>query len=111
MQIKFGFDPHTPSLIFLNEVQFSTNILYIITEIARSHKHIKFILTATRKLQITLMEKIIDKKHIDVIGIFPLSLFEFLAYKNIHTEYLSSQRFSKIIYKEIQPLIDEYLQR
>lgn len=104
MRIKVGIDFETESLLFLNETQYSKEIGSIISSLIENTSiKTTFIVTSITEIAVN------HNHHSISIEIYPMSFFEFLESRGIHTTYLSIQNYSEILLREIQPLLDEYL--
>ena len=112
MQIKYGINFYEHNLLLLNEIQYSKNILSLFEELIQD-KEMKTTIIATGIIhpQQEDYQKLIKSGQATTITIHPLWFFEFLDNKNIHTTYLSIDRPSMVMFKEIQSLFDEYLIR
>jgi hypothetical protein len=112
MQIKYGINFSEPSLLLLNEIQYSKNILSIFLELLQDNKiNTTIIATWIIHSQDKDYNKLIESGKVKTITVHPLSFFDFLNIKNIHTTYLSIEKPSLVMFKEIQWLFDEYLIR
>lgn len=112
MQIKYGINFEERNLLLLNEIQYSKNILNILHQLAWD-KNCHTIIVATGIIH-TLHEEyqtIIHTPWVKTLTIHPLGFFDFLDYKGIHTTYLSLDKPSIVMIKELQWLFDEYLIR
>lgn len=110
MQIKYGINFHERNLLLLNEIQYSKNIIKVLEELLQDH-NIQTTIIATGIIQ-THEENyltLIQSWQVKTITIHPLWFFDFLDNKNIHTTYLSIDKPSSVMFKEIQSLFDEYL--
>lgn len=108
MEIKLGIDFHTPSLLMLNEIQYSKDLIKLLIQLTNDeHIHTKIIATSVTDIDQKLLAKVAEKS--TTIHIYPLDFFEFLEDKQIHTQYFNLHNFSKILLQEIQPYFQEYL--
>ena len=112
MQIKYGINFYEHNILLLNEIQYSKNFISVLRELLED-KDIKTIIIVTGIIQIQSEEyqALLSSGDIQTITIHPLGFFDFLAYKNIHTTYLTLDNPSPIMFKELQGLLDEYLTR
>lgn len=110
MQIKYGLNFHEKNILLLNEIQYSKNFISVLHELLED-KEIKTIIIVTGIVQTQSEEyqTLLDSGLSKTITIHPLWFFDFLAYKNIHTTYLTLDNPSPIMFKELQGLLDEYL--
>jgi len=109
MKIKFGATFWSDELILLNEIQYSKNIYPILQNLSeRSFFKAKIIATWGF---VPWIEKNPQNENFEIIKVYPLSFFEFLEYKWIHTKYLNINNFSKIMLREVEILFDEFLMR
>jgi uncharacterized protein len=112
MQIKYGINFSEPSLLLLNEIQYSKNILSIFLELLQDSE-VKTTIIATWIIhsQDEHYNSLVASWAAKTITVHPLSFFDFLNIKNIHTTYLSIEKPSLVMFREIQWLFDEYLIR
>ena len=108
MQIKYGINFQEPSLLLLNEIQYSKNIISVLDELIQDTT-IKTTIIVTGIAQTQSEEYQNLQKQ--TISIHPLSFFDFLYYRGIHTTYLTIDNPSPIMFKELQGLLEEYLTR
>jgi len=112
MQIKYGINFSEPSLLLLNEIQYSKNILSIFLELLQDNTtKTTIIATWIIHSQDEYYNSLIASGQVKTITVHPLSFFDFLNIKNIHTTYLSIEKPSLVMFREIQSLFDEYLIR
>lgn len=107
ISLTTGIDRSTPSLLLINEVQYSKNLIALIHEMIKIND-VKtcFVLTG-----ITNIANYYDNKIIADIMIHPISFFDYLESKHIHTTYLHVDSYSPIMMQEIVHYRDEYLTR
>lgn len=112
MQIKYGINFYEHNILLLNEIQYSKNFISVLSELLQD-KTIKTIIIVTGIVQTQSEEyqSLLSSGESKTITIHPLGFFDFLAYKNIHTTYLTLDNPSPIMFKELQGLLDEYLTR
>lgn len=110
MQIKYGINFYEHNILLLNEIQYSKNIISVLHELIED-KEIQTKIIATGIIQTHQEEydTLIQSWTTQTITIHPLSFFDFLDYKWIHTTYLTIDKPSQIMFKELQLLLDEYL--
>lgn len=111
MQIKFGIDFFQQNLLLLNEIQYSKNLWSIVNDLLLNRK-IKTKIIATGVTLGDFYSPInLSPQEYKIITVYPLDFFEFLEHKQIHTQYLTTDQFSPIMFKEIEKIFDEFLIR
>ena len=106
ISLTTGIDWSKPSILFINEVQYSKNLIALISEIINMPEiQTCFVLTG-----ITSISDHEDKRISDIM-IHPLSFCDYLESKNIHTTYLHIDSYSPIMMQEIVHYRDEYMTR
>lgn len=111
-QITHGIDVHKPSLILLNEIQYSKNTPTLLLEITQNPLyHIIIVATGTYLWHQNQLVTTIPNPWNSIIYVPPFSFFEFLEARNIHTTYISLDKASKIVLQQIKSLRDEYCLR
>ncbi len=112
MQIKYGINFAEHNLLLLNEIQYSKNILSVFQQLLKD-KNFNTRIIATGIIQSYSEQylELIQSGQTKTITIHPLWFFDFLDYKGIHTTYLSIEKPSAVMFKELQGLFDEYLTR
>jgi hypothetical protein len=112
MQIKYGIDFHEPSLLLLNEIQYSKNIISVLDELIQDNAvKTTIIVTGIAQTQSEEYQNLQKSELTQTISIHPLSFFDFLYYRGIHTTYLTIDNPSPIMFRELQDLLEEYLTR
>lgn len=112
MQIKYGIDFHEPSLLLLNEIQYSKNIISVLDELIQDNTiKTTIIVTGIAQTQSEEYQNLQKSELTQTISIHPLSFFDFLYYRGIHTTYLTIDNPSPIMFRELQDLLEEYLTR
>ena len=112
MQIKYGIDFHEPSLLLLNEIQYSKNIISVLDELIQDNAvKTTIIVTGIAQTQSEEYQNLQKSELTQTISIHPLSFFDFLYYREIHTTYLTIDNPSPIMFRELQDLLEEYLTR
>ena len=112
MQIKYGINFYESNLLLLNEIQYSKNILSIFLELLQDNEiNTTIIATWIIYSKDEHYNNLIDSGKVKKITVHPLSFFDFLNIKNIHTTYISIDKPSLVMFREIQWLFDEYLIR
>ncbi len=109
MQIKYGIDFAERNLLLLNEIQYSKKILTIFQELLSYNYDTQIIATGIVHTDDDEYISLAASWMVHSITVHPLSFFEFLDSKKIHTTYLTIDKSSIVIFKEIQTLFDEYL--
>ncbi len=112
IQIKYGINFYEHNILLLNEIQYSKNFINVLSELLEDHS-IKTIIIVTGIIhtQSEEYQNILSSGLSKTITVHPLGFFDFLAYKNIYTTYLTLDNPSPIMFKELQGLLDEYLTR
>ena len=111
VQIKYGVDFHSPGLLLLNEIQYSKNIGTILHDLLKKEKvKIKIIATSISQGEYKKFLQLREDDY-EIITVHTLSFLEFLAYKGFHTNYIDPYKFSPILAHEIQPLLQEFVNR
>lgn len=111
MQIKYGINFQENNLLLLNEIQYSKKILTIFHELLSYEYATQIVATGIINTEDEEYKLLIVSGSACSIMVHPLSFFEFLDSKHIHTTYLTLDKSSVVIFKEIQALFDEYLIR
>lgn len=112
MQIKYGINFQEPSLLLLNEIQYSKNIISVLDELIQDATiKTTIIVTGIAQTQSEEYQNLQKSELTQTISIHPLSFFDFLYYRGIHTTYLTIDNPSPIMFKELQGLLEEYLTR
>lgn len=112
MQIKYGINFSEHNLLLLNEIQYSKNILNVFDQLLEDKNfNTRIIATGIIQSESEQYLKLIESWKTETITIHPLWFFDFLNYKEIHTTYLSIEKPSPVMFKELQWLFDEYLIR
>jgi len=111
MQIKYGIDFQQPNILLLNEIQYSKNILHLMYEFLSYHFATQIIATGVLPKEDPYYYTLLTIDTVETITVYPFSFFDFLAQKNIYTDYLSLSKPSQVVFREIQSLFDEYLIR
>ena len=112
MQIKYGIDFAERAIMLLNEVQYSKNLLWVLKELLQdSTIQTTFVLSGVLHIHSWEYRALMDEKSATTITVHPLSFFDFLRFKSIHTDYLNINHPSPIMFQELQGLLDEYLIR
>ena len=112
MQIKYGIDFQEPSLLLLNEIQYSKNIISVLDELIQDNTiKTTIIVTGIAQTQSEEYQNLQKSELTQTISIHPLSFFDFLYYRGIHTAYLTIDNPSPIMFRELQDLLEEYLTR
>lgn len=109
LQIKYGINFQEHNLLLLNEIQYSKKIFTIFQELLDLHTTVQIIATGVIHTEDEDYRVLAQSASVSVITVHPLSFFEFLDAKNIHTTYLTMEKPSTVVFREIQILFDEYL--
>ncbi len=112
MQIKYGISFYEDNILLLNEIQYSKNIFSLFAEFLQD-KEMKTTIVATGIIHPQPGDyiKLVQSWQTETIIVHPLGFFDFLDSKHIHTNYLSLDTPSPVMFREIQWLRDEYLIR
>lgn len=111
MQIKYWVDFHTEWLLLLNEIQYSKNIGSILHDLIKKKKiTIRIIATSISKWEYKKFLQLREEDY-ELLTVHTLSFLEFLGYKGFHTNYLDPYKFSPILAHEIQPFLQEFINR
>ena len=103
MQIKYGINFHERNLLLLNEIQYSKNIITVLNELLED-TDMQTTIIATGIIQTHQDDylNLIQSGKVKTITIHPLGFFDFLDNKGIHTTYLTIEKPSQVMFKELQ---------
>lgn len=105
ISLNTGINRSLPSVLFINEVQYSKNLIALIYEMINMPDiQTCFLLTG-----ITPINDYHYDDRVARIMVHPLTFFDYLENKNIHTTYLHVNTYSPIMMQEIIHYRDEYL--
>lgn len=109
--IRFGIQFDQPGLLLLNEIQYSKDIVALLFRLCSDTSvKTKIIATSVSDPDISsYTERPEAKLRTSCVTIYSMDFYEFLEHKGIHTQYLTTATYSKILLQEIQPILDEYL--
>lgn len=108
MQIKLGINFDKESILMLNEIQYSKDIIEIIIQLLQdTNVKTKIIATTVYDIPEHILQRVQGRS--TCLHVYPLDFFEFLEEKWIHTKYFSLNNFSKIMVQEVQQQFEEYL--
>ncbi len=103
MQIKYGIDFQLPNILLLNEIQYSKNLLTIFYELLQDPTIVtQIIATGIVQEKSEEYKLLTHSKYVRTLIVDPMSFFDFLDYKQIHTTYLSLEKPSPVVFRELQ---------
>lgn len=109
MQIKYGIDFWSDNLLLLNEIQYSKKLLTIFHELLQQNIVTQIIATGIVHTDDIEHTTLVNTGKVSTITVHALTFYDFLDVKNIHTDYLTLEKSSSVVFREIQSHFDEYL--